>query len=285
VISLYDTAGARLLLTFNSLNLNSPSDAADDGIEVNDWAVRQNVDFAQEPNQNTDGLEAYDPRKQGTVLLLSGRALAPTQSRLMDRLKLMASTFDPVLVARNNPTVNGFLPLDFSTLTNDTANYATGKVPARYYVRPRVPLALISPQGKDAMVWKAELLLRDSRRYLQSTSSANISASTSCDNTKADYPSWPTITLNATGAGAAALAISRTGSGLVNFVINISGLVNGDVVVIDMEKRNITKNGVTTMSLYVSGDWFDLNPGSNTVVFSDTTNYTGTVVWRPAFAL
>ena len=289
MISLFDAADARLALTYNSLTLNNPADAVDDSIEVNDWAIRQTIDFVQDANQNTDGLEAYDPRKQGTLLVLAGRALAPTQAKLMDRLKLMASTFDPVLVNRNNPSVNGFIPLDFSTLTNDTGNYATGKVPARYYARPRVSLALTSPQGKNAMLWRAELLLRDSRRYLQSTSSANLTANTtnSVSNALADYPSWPTFTFTATGAGPSNVTLAKGSllSSTPQIVLDLSGLINTDVVVVDMEKRTIVKNSIPAMNIYVSGSFFDLSPGNNNITTNSLTNLTVSVAWRPAFSL
>ena len=288
MLALYDAANARLAVVYNGLTMNNPADNESDTIEINGWTSRTLVDFVADGRQDKDGLEAQAPRKQGRVYVMNGILRAPTVPELWDRIKQLASTFDPVLVQRANPTVKGFIALDFSVPTEDTATYASGLVPSRYYARPRGALDIGYEPARhgNAVPFSLEMLLADERRYLQTASShTQDSVSKTLANPKADYPSWPTVTITATGAGSAAWTIDKAGDGIAALTLNLSGLVNTDVVVVDMEKKSITKNGISTPSLKTAGGWFDLDVGNQTIDVLNLTNLSVSLAWRPAFAI
>jgi hypothetical protein len=268
--------------------MNSPSDNESDTIEINGWTSRTLVDFVADGRQDKDGLEAHAPRKQGRVYVMDGILRAPTVPELWDRIKELGAKFDPVLVQRANPTVNGFIALDFSVPTEDDTTYPSGLVPSRYYARPRGALDIGYAPAKhgNACPFSLEMLLRDERRYLQSASShTQDSASKVLANPTADYPSWPTVTITATGAGNSAWTIDKAGDGIAALTLDLSGLINTDVVVVDMEKKSITKNGISTPSLKTAGGWFDLDVGNQTIDVLNLTNISVAITWRPAFSI
>lgn len=288
MLALYDGASpaVRLAVTYNAYTANDPADNESDTTEINSWTSKTLIDFVADGRQDKDGLEAHAPRKQGRIYVMSGVMRSPTAAKLWDRIKLVAATFDPVLVQRANPTVNGFIPLDFSVPTEDTATYASGLVPSRYYARPKGALDIGYDPAKygNAAPFSLEMLLADERRYLQTASShSQSSASMTLANPKADYPSWPTVTITASGAGSAAWTIVKGGD-IAALTLDLSGLVNTDVVVVDMEHKSITKNGISTPSLKTAGGWFDLDAGNQTIAVLNLTNLTVSLAWRPAFA-
>src|SRR3990170_9014295 len=99
MLALYDSANARLAVVYNSLTMNNPSDNESDTIEINGWTSRTLVDFVADGRQDKDGLEAHAPRKQGRVYVMNGILRAPTVPELWDRIKQLASTFHPRLLA------------------------------------------------------------------------------------------------------------------------------------------------------------------------------------------
>jgi phage-related protein len=70
-----------------------------------------------------------------------------------------------------------------------------------------------------------------------------------------------------------------------SLVLNLSGLSNGNVVIVNMDARTITVGGTDTMSLYVSGDYWMIEPGNNAIALANTTNATTVVSYRPAWSL
>jgi hypothetical protein len=290
MLALYDAAGLRLPITFAGLTLNDPADDADDTIEVSSWSSRTLVEFVSDGRQDKDGLEAHAPRKQGRVLVLNGMLHAPTghPEQLFDRIKLFGKTFDPVLVRRANPTVEGFVALDFSVPTADTSTYPSGLVPSRYYARPRGALDIDYDPARygQSAPFRLEMLLADERRYLQTASAhTQDSVSKTLANPNADYPSWPTVTITASGAGNAAWTIDKAADGIAALTLNLSGLIASDVVVVDMQLKKITKNGISTPSLKTAGGWFDLDVGNQTIDVLNLTNLAVSIAWRPAFSV
>lgn len=290
MIPIFDDAGARLAHTYNSLTLNSLTagtpTAKQYGYEINSVVPLTQLDSVSDPHPNRDGMESYEVRKVARVFRVDGVIRARNIAELFDKMKLLAKTFDPARVAHDNPTTQGYLAYDFSVPTEDTANYPSGLVPSRYYLRARAcPEPVISEYTGFTAAFTLELVARDPRRYLQTTSS--VTATGALNNTLADYRSWPTLTLNMSGAGSATCTITNTTSlGAKSLVLNLSGTVNTDVIVVDFEARTITKNGVATPSLYVSGDWWEIEPESQTISNANFTNVgSWSLVWRRAFCL
>src|SRR3972149_5527062 len=147
MISLFDDARRRLAVTYNGLTLNNPSDVSDDTYELNIVAGVTVVDAIAELRPEGDGMEVYDARKVSRLVRIEGVIRAPTLARFYDKVKLLAKTFDPPPISLHNPTVHGFLALDFSVMTEDDATYADGLVPSRYYCRPRTLVEPIEGQS------------------------------------------------------------------------------------------------------------------------------------------
>lgn len=274
MIGLFNPDGTRLTITIEGLELNKESQ--DDRFEINLVKPSTTIDFVSDPRQDTDGLEVYAPRKIGRLLVLEGVVRASSIGKLFDMLDSLTGALDPVTLADKYPDTQGFVPLDFTTPS------VSGDRACRYYVRPnRIIEPIISQwQPRQEALFKIEFLLRDPRRYLQSQSSLN---GTGTAANVGNFKTWPTVTFTMTGAGHATRQIanqtlSRT------LVLNLSGTTNGDVIVVDMETRSIRKNGVYTPSIFVSGDYWYLDPGNNTIVGANAQNDSVVTAWRSAFA-
>lgn len=276
----------RIPLLYNGLTFNQEVSDKKNGIFISNVRSATLIQAVQEAREFTDGMEVYPAYKRSRRILLDGEISSSTLGGLFDRIEAFAVAFDPALVSHNNPDTNGFLPLDFYVPTADTTNwplvtYPNG-IPCRYYVRAEAPFEPSATQlrGLSLDLIGYSLLAADPSRYLQSTS--QLTGAGTADNTLADYYSYPTLTIAMTGAGNAAFAIGNSTVGKT-LTLNLSGLVNGDSVAIDMQARKIMVNGVSHPTLYVSGDYFWIEPGSNTITVTNTTNASPTLTWRSAF--
>jgi hypothetical protein len=282
MIALFDDDGNRLAVTYNGLTLNSPTDPHDDTYELDVVIPVTNVQQVIEQHPSADGSEAFTPYKTQRVVRLLGAIRAPTLAKLFDKMRDLAKYCDPAKIAADNAT-DSFLALDFSVPTTDTTTYTTGLVPSRYYARPmRLVEPVVSSYTGYSAMFTLDFLIRDPRRYLQTASTKTGSGT--ADNTAADYFSWPTITVTMTGAGSATYTVGNSTVGK-SLVVNLSGAANLDVYTIDMAKSKISKNGTETPSLYVSGDYWRMNVGNNTLTLANTTNSTTVTTWRSAFCL
>lgn len=286
MFALFDNDDAPLTVTYNGLTMNDLSDPKD-SIRLDSIATQTEIRSVSDERQGTDGAEVYDARKVLRRLFIPGTLTAPNLAALYDKMRLLARTFDPALVSRENPDEHGFIALDGSLPTEDTATYPTGLIPTRLYARAQMPVQPnVVPADGYAASFVLPLICRDPRGYLQAEASADINAaSVTVSNPKADYPSWPTVTITATGAGSAAFALDKSGDDLAALTINLSALSTGEEVTIDMERHTIRRNGIAAPELYVSGGWFDLDSGDNTITANDLTNLSVAMTWRPAFCL
>lgn len=284
MIALFDADGNRLAVTYNGLTLNSPSDDPDSTYELNTAGSNTQMTMISDDNPVGDGSEMYEARKISRLIRLDGVVRAQSLPELYDREKALAAAFDPAKISHENPGTD-FLALDFSVPTESDA-YPTGLVPSRYYARPRYAVELLdSSYTGFAKLFSIQMLMKDPRRYLQSESSAV--GSTTADNTKADYRSYPTVTIAATGAGSSTFSIARACTGFTTktLTLNLSGLSSGNTVTVDMGSMRIKKNGTDAQSLFVSGDYWEMEPGSNTITVTNGTNVTVTTTWRSAFCV
>lgn len=285
MIALYSTDGkTRLAITYNGLTLNNPSDSNVSLYEVTRVVTAETYGTVTEEDPDDDGMESYKVRKVSRIIRMDGYIRAQTPAALYDKMKAFNAAFDPAKVFHDNQSTYGFLPLDFSVPTADTTNYPSGLVASRYYAR--ASKSVVPPDSKDfgyVAPFSVELICADPRRYLQSTTTFNGAGA--LDNSLADYRSWPTVTITMSGAGSATYSLARAHSlGTKTLVLNLSGCVNTDVVVVDMYRRKITKNGTETPSLYVSGNFWEVEVGTNTLTITNGTNATTSTVWRRAFS-
>jgi len=282
VIGLFSDAGARLAVTYNGLTLNNPADPKNDTYTLDAVQPATQISQVVEPHPSSDGSEVYMPYKASRNIRLLGTIRAPSIAKLFDKMAVLATAFDPAVVAYNNPT-DSFLALDFSTPTTDTVNFANGLMASRYYVRARVaPEPMVTSWTGWSAMFSLDLLVKDPRRYIQAALS--VTGTGTAANTLATTVSWPLVTITASGAGSATYSVANTTLSKT-LTLNLSGLVNTNVVVVDMAKAKITKNGVETPSLYVSGNYWPIQPGNNTITVTNGTNMTTVTSWRVAFVL
>lgn len=285
MIPLFKGDGSRLSIVHRSLTINDNTEDPDNGYFPEIAVVRYALDQVQEAKAQRDGSEAYQPRKLSKMIRIDGWAKSTTIPALWDKVDALNEAYDPVLAFDGDTATfdKGFLPLDFSQPTDDVANYATGLIPLRYYARSmQAPVdtssKFLGRQARFSIVMQAI----DPRRYLQTLSSVGLSSGANAvDNTLAQYPSWPTLTLSMTGAGSAGWTI---GDGTSSLVLALNLASAGQSIVVDMEKHRITVNGVEDMSFFTSGTWFKLDPTSETITITNLTNIgSATLQWRRAF--
>lgn len=283
MISIWQSDTARNALLYNGYTFNQEIGGSKrDIIEIARVQFQTPIQAIHEAKDYADGLETYGAFKRGKRIVMHGIVRAASIGALYDRLEAFAAAVDPAAVSRDNPSTFGLLPLDFNVPTADTTNFPTGLMPCRYYVRAEQPLE--PPQNPVqglSIPFILPWLASDPRRYLQSTSS--LTGSGVANNAIGTYYSWPTLTIAMTGAGSATFSIAST-EGNATLTLNLSGRVNGDSVAVDMEREKITVNGVETPSLYVSGSFFAIEPGSNTITVTNSTNASPTLTWRSAFS-
>lgn len=282
------TAGGedtRLAMTYRSLTINN------DTYPVSIVVASHRFDSVTEPRAERDGMEAYVPRRMVTTYRIEGIVKADNIAQLHDRIDALNAAFDPILATDADPTDidTGFLPFTFSVPTEDTDNYATGLIPMQIYGRSlELPVNRVSKFEGDGARFSILLQCADPRRYLQTNEELTIvGLSDTMDNSLSTYASWPIVTLTMSGAGSAAWYMDRNDDGWdhLPITIDLSGRSAGEVVVIDMDRKEILVDGVVDMSLYVSGHYF-MAPASDTTLLS-VPNQTGitscVVTWARAF--
>lgn len=269
--------------SYNGLTLNQEVGGSEkDIIAVESVRTQTTIEAVTERREFSDGLEVYTAYKRAKRILLDGEVRGSSYAALYDRMEELASAFDPALISHDNADDQGFLAYDFNVPTTDTTTYPTGLMACRYYARPEQTVEPAIINGPIAAYFQIVLLCADPRRYLQSTES--LAGAGTADNTKADYMSWPTLTIAMSGAGSSAFKITNSTVDTSGLTLDLSGMADSDSVSVDMETQTIKKNGVATPELYVSGDYFWIEPGSNTIAVTNDTNASPTLTWRPAFS-
>lgn len=287
MIGLYNDSGDRLSIVYNGLTLNNDSDSTDDTYEINVVVTGDAWARVEDPRPEDDGYEAGKTWKQIKMIRLEGTLRAPTLAKFYDKRQSLAAAFDAAKIAHEN--TDPYLAMTFSVPTLDTTNFPTGLVASKYLLLPkRIALPPLSMYSGRAGYFTLEMEAIDPRRYLQSSSTCQVVAtgSTSFNNTLADYRSWPTITITATGAGSATYSVGATSDGLTDLTLNLSGLVNTDVVLINTYDHTIKKNGTLAPELYVSGNYFPVEPKTylnNSLTVANGTNMTTVATWYKAF--
>ena len=293
MIGIYDDDGStRLAIAYNGVALNtltlSASGANDEkyGTVTEVAAPRTAMDYISEPNQWRDGLEFYGLRKSSRIWVLKGFTYGRDVSELYDNLVALAAATDPSRVRFMNQS-DYFLPLTFSTPTRDTSNFVSGLAPSKII---GIPIRMIEPavaaigDGLSAS-WELNFLLKEPKRFLQAAST--LSGAGTASNSIANDRSWPVLTFTLSGAGSSTFTIQNvaTYQGTKSLVLNLSAYTSGSWTV-NFRDRTIMQGSTVRPDVYVSGDWFEVEPGSNVISYSNTTNTSSRVLtWYPAFTL
>jgi len=235
--------------------------------------------------------------KNMTLIRLAGRIEATDAAQpqgLADREREMLAAFDPYLCYLASPTTDGAFAFDFTEATADTTNYPTMRIPLRYYARPVERPSIEERIGENG--WRGYalgLVAPDPRCYEQTLGSLSLTpgAPSGAVVNKGNAPSPLRATITMGGAGASNFTIS---DGSTSFVLTLAGLVNGSVVVANMETsgpfgrgRRVTLNGADYFSAKTSSaaTWLAVPVGSTTFTITNTTNVTSCVLaWGHARA-
>jgi hypothetical protein len=146
---------------------------------------------------------------------------------------------------------------------------------------------------RSARKFAMSLIAADPRQFEQTEQTLSLTpASTPGDVVnRGTVPAPMKATITMSGAGHVLFTITRSG---VAFILDLSGTVNGDVVVVIFETSGpygrgklITKNGVESFALKASSPstWLDAPVGTTSFAISNHTNVTSCVLaWRSARA-
>lgn len=228
-------------------------------------------------------------------LAVSGRILTPAgsqESRLADREIALRLALDPYECYRASPTTDGVYALDWQEPTADTTNYPTGWIALRRYARP-----LAQPEtvwgNTDAAVrqWSCGFACPDPRLYEQAVQNSSGAPGTRNLVNRGNVPAPLRVRITMSGAGATNFTITRSG---VSFILDLSGLVNADVIVVTMETcgpfgrgRRVTRNGAEAFSRKTSGatTWLDVPVGTTSFTVANAANVSSLVYdWHHARA-
>lgn len=288
MISLFtDDPTVRLPVTYDdAITLNATLDSDPNKLyEINSVVIRTVVASTMEPRPMQDGMEAYDARKTSKIIVLDGIIRAPSYPVLWDMINELGRIFDPALGSFNEPVTHGFNSLKFTTLS------AAGSKLCMYVCRPVGPpdIQWTEYMGLNAP-FRLELMAADPRRYLQTPIVVPFEADGShvVVNT-GEYPSYPVVTLTATGAMHATLQLTNevyTPDKVIT--LNLSSITAGQVVKVYFDEKIITVNGTRVDGLILPGPvWWQFKPGSQVVSFSSSTGINiaaSNWTFYPAFA-
>lgn len=218
-----------------------------------------------------------------------GRILVPDATQMAsmeDREKALRLAFDPYECYRDSPTTAGVYALSWLEPTLDTTTYPTGWMNVSRYVRPlRQPETEWTVNDQSNRRWSVVLESPDPRLYDTTLASSTVTTPFSSTNliNQGTIPSPLRVTITMSGAGASNFTITRSG---VSFVLDLTTLVNNDVIVAVMETcalfgtgRSVTKNGAPAFSRKTStyATWLDVPAGTTAFTHANTTNVTSIV--------
>lgn len=288
---------------FNS-HLNADGSPNDDYLQtaaiLEEVVVTPGYRDLRDPYHLTQGGALGRVHKGLLLIRARGRIGAPNESQIAtlgDRERALRAAFDPYLCYLDSPTTDGAYALDHYSATVDDVTYAGGIIPLRYYVRPVAhPEVSETLDERDNLPFRVALVAADPRLYEQTEQSVTLTPG--APNLPVTIrgtapPPWK-ATITMTGAGSATFAFNYTTDTLASLVLNLSGTVNGDVIVIYGDSsapygrgRRITKNGVDAFALKTSGPatWPTPRIGAGSFDIANTTNVGScVVVWLPARA-
>lgn len=266
-------------LALNSITINTVGGKSTrSGYTVEVVAPRTAMDYISEPNQWENMLELYGLRKNSRILVLRGFVYGNTQADLYDKVKALAAATDPSRIVFQNPT-DPFLALTFTTPV-------TGGQASKYLALPiRMAEPNLAVVGTGlAVPYEITFILREPKRFSQTQTTVTGATTTT---SAGDDTSWPTVTFTLSGAGSATFTITNSGTyqGSKSLVLNLSGYSSGSWTV-DFKNKKIQQGTTDRYDVYASGDWFLIEPGLNTISYTNTTNTASRVLtYYPAWCL
>lgn len=263
---------------------------ARDTVTVDEVQIIPQFRDVREPYHLTQGGSLGRVHKGLKIIRLKGRLIVPKPSMLAalsDLEREFRWSFDPYLCDRDSPSTNGAYAFVFREPTADIVNFPNGRMILVYYARPSdQPTVIERAVDTGVRDYALALIAADPRAYMSVPTTLSLTpagpsgALANLGTTPA--PLQAVITM--AGAGASTFTLTRAG---VSFVLDLSTMVNSDVVTVRMETagpwgegRLILKNGARAAGLKTSGPatWLDVPVGSTTFAISNATNVTSCVL-------
>lgn len=238
-----------------------------------------------------DGLDAVDVFLGGRAVLISAAVYGSTEGRLWDNLTDLCSAFDPVIAYNADSANRGFVPFRFVRQTADTATWAGGSLSLRMDLRPaRIPSFTVrrrntggvSARG-DAIPVDIQLIARDPRIFLQSTTSLTVSTSAQTGIHRGTHPVYPSFVLTMSGSGSSATVISVDG---FSVKLDLSSVSTGTYDLSYTNRHMIDSDGNSRDDLFASGftqQFMQMQPGGSVIQGFNLTNVTIVATWREAW--
>jgi len=257
---------------------------AQDHIGIDRLVIRPQYRDTREALHLAQGGTAGRVHKGMLSMQAQGRIIVPNVSQLAsleDREKALRLAFDPYECYRDSPTTDGCYALSWLEPTLDTTNYPTGWMNVTRYVRPVAqPETQWTINDQSYRRWSVGLVAPDPRLYDTALGSALVTggAWTASVVNRGTIPGPMRVTITMAAAGSATWFFMP--AGVPTLELNLSGMVNNDVVVVVMETcgpfgigRSIKKNGAPAFGLKISGPttWLTAPVGTTTFSISDAT--------------
>jgi hypothetical protein len=221
-------------------------------IEEFDYGRAQGVGYTEKRAQD-DGLDAADVYLGARYINLTGTIYGETMADLFDILQVVRAALTPTVAYMNDVPDRGYIPLEFSLPTNDTAFAPQMTKPLEFRARPvgqpqftvrrdTGAFALGSQQEKGgALMWRATLECKDPRMYVRPDKWYPFTGPVTGApiNNRGDYPA-PVDILLAIGATTAANTKLEIDIGGSNMTILLPSLNSGSVVRYSSELKVLT---------------------------------------------
>ena len=268
---------------------------AQDHIGIDRLVIRPQYRDLREALHLAQGGTAGRVHKGMLSFQAQGRILVPNATQaasLEDKEKALRLAFDPYECYRDSPSTDGVYALSWLEPTLDTTNYSTGWMPVTRYVRPvGQPETQWTINDQSYRQWAVGLVAPDPRLYDTTLGSAYSipGVYTASVTNLGTIPGPLRVTITMNGAGASNFTITRSA---ISFVLDLTGLVNNDVIVVVMETcgpfgigRSVKKNGADAFSRKTSAatTWLDAPVGTTTFTISAVTGV-ATVLYEWAHA-
>lgn len=285
MIPIFDDNGNRMPITYNGLTINAPIGGNPMHIyEVNAILVRDVFSGTVESRPEGDGSEAYGTRKSAKLVRMDGIMRAPTFGALYDMTAALQGALDPAMLSQQDSVGHGFSPLGFDVLS------VAGAEESYLLARPVQNPDYMNDQflGKN-MPFRLEFFCADPRRYLLSANLYTFTESQEQAITNdGTYPSVPAIEITMNGAGSALYQIINKGlTPNGNVYLNLTGVVNGDTIVVYPLDKVVTLNGNRADDLV--GDNTDWNlfvqPGTFNFQVASGNNATTEIIAYHTFSM
>lgn len=209
---------------------------------------------------------------------MSGMIVGSTGEKLADMVSKLFQIFDVEEAQLASPSTRGLSALTF-TCPTEIAGYTPYQV-ERFMVRPAGYPAVYERMSEGlSRPFAVELVAEDPRRYRDTATSRTLNSgngfSQACPNWDANVgrQTFPLITITMSGAGNAAFSLT---DGTKTLILDLTTMVNTDVVTVDMNTGVIKKNGVYRADLRTSAvdTFFGIPRGGVTISATNTGGVT-----------